>query len=119
MRDTIKKKSYRLTRKDLLELKEFLNTEEFKEEALKKLGISEKHLSVILKSISGSIESFAYSKPLIDDPINDYLKKILEQGNDEEFWSVLQSRKVSKEETREIKDNMLKLISVLKDMKQE
>lgn len=107
-------KSYRDV---LLTLKDFLDTNEFKEEAIRKLSISEPHLVAIIKSISSTIDTFASGKPLKGDPINDYLKTNLEQGDDEEFWSILQSRKVSTEEMKELKNNMLKLISVLKEMK--
>lgn len=102
---------------NLLGLKEYLNTAEFKNEAISELNMSEEHISTLIESISGTIDAIASGQPLKKDPINEYLKSNLEQGKNEEFWSMVRGQKVPEGEIQDIKDNMLKLISVLKDIK--
>lgn len=101
---------------NLLGLKEYLNTEEFKKEAISKLNMSEENISTLIESISGTIDAIASGQPLEKNPIDEYLKTNLEQGKNEEFWSMIRGQKVPNGEIQDIKDNMLKLISVLKDI---
>ena len=117
MKDSSKKLIYNSIGENLLGLKKYLNSEEFKKEAISELNISEVHISIFIESISGTIDAVASGKPLKEDPINDYLKTLLERGNNEEFWSMIRGQKVPTGEIPDIKDNMLKLISVLKEIK--
>ena len=117
MKDSSKKLINNSIGENLLGLKKYLNSEEFKKEAISELNISEVHISILIESISGTIDAFASGQPLKKDPINEFLKINLEQGKNEEFWSMIRGQKVPKEEIQDIKNNMLKLINVLKEIK--